>query len=442
VRELAGIACARKQYRPRFAMGDFADQTGWGDVAHLFFTTRGSVESFPLPGGQRRWITPATIDLVGRVREITGVDLSASRQFSQSEFQPERLLCDRYSTGRVILCGDAAHVMSPIGGQGMNTGFADAEFLATTLRDGTNGLRDYDRQRHRAFRIAARRAARGMWLGTRTSRVASALRSWFLRAVLLRPPVVHRLPAYFAMLTIPRGMRFSIGDRLAGPATKRQLNEQLFSLIADEYPFITRALSFGRDAAWKRRLVRELVDRPAAVCVDLACGTGDLTRLLAGRYPHGTIIGLDLAAPMLARVRATPSNVHCQQADLGATGLRDGVADIVTGGYALRNAPDLDGALREVYRILRPGGVAAFLDFSKPANRWGQSLTLAALRLWGGFWGLLLHANPQVYTYIAASLRRFPDRRQLQARFIAHGFRVLRTRRFALGMVELLVVSR
>jgi 2-polyprenyl-6-methoxyphenol hydroxylase-like FAD-dependent oxidoreductase len=105
--------------------------------------------------------------------------------------------------------------MSPIGGQCMNTGFADAEMLAhllaRVLRDGKAAgplLAAYSRDRSAAFRVAAARAARGMWLGTRTGIVGSALRRALITRVLLRPSVKDALPAYFAMLDLP----FSTAD--------------------------------------------------------------------------------------------------------------------------------------------------------------------------------------------------------------------------------------
>jgi 2-polyprenyl-6-methoxyphenol hydroxylase-like FAD-dependent oxidoreductase len=219
VRELGGFRYAHFHYRPQFVMADFDDQTGLGQQAHLFFTPRGSAESFPLPGGQRRWIVLADIspEQVGtsyvarRVLALTGFDLTGARQFNQLHFQPERLLCVQYYDRRVVLCGDAAHVMSPIGGQGMNTGFADAQLLARVLiracRQGApveDLFREYEHHRRKAFRVAAARAARGMWLGTRTGCRMSIWRDWLIESVLLRPPVATRLPAYFAMLTIPQ----------------------------------------------------------------------------------------------------------------------------------------------------------------------------------------------------------------------------------------------
>jgi ubiquinone/menaquinone biosynthesis C-methylase UbiE len=113
--------------------------------------------------------------------------------------------------------------------------------------------------------------------------------------------------------------------------------------------------------------------------------------------------------------------------------------DLVTGGYALRNAPSLRAALEEVLRMLKPGGTAAFLDFAKSPRR---RLQLLLLRLWTGIWGYLLHGNPEVYTYIADSLAIFPDWVRFEALLAELGFRGIRTRlRFA-GLIGLTFCRR
>jgi 2-polyprenyl-6-methoxyphenol hydroxylase-like FAD-dependent oxidoreductase len=218
VRGLEGIKLTgEKEYPACFLMADFADNSGLGDEAHLFFSRHGSVESFPLPKGRRRWIlqtdhliNPPDITLLIRdVQRRTGYDLKGSKCFSESMFRTRRFVCQRYHSDRVALCGDAAHVMSPIGGQGMNTGFADAEFLAEALfkhfsssEDFQALFEEYDHFRRLAFTVAATRAERGMWMGTRRGTLASVLRLLLVKA-LLGPIFNKSLPAYFAMLTIP-----------------------------------------------------------------------------------------------------------------------------------------------------------------------------------------------------------------------------------------------
>lgn len=214
VRELLGIRAPGRAYACHFAMADYVDRSGLGDEAHLFFTPQGSVESFPLPGGRRRWVVQTDErladvpeGLVCRLaRERAGVAPDpADRLPGASTFTPRRFHCSRYHKGRVALCGDAAHGMTPAGGQGMNTGFADAEFLAEVLAsaDPLALLPSYTRHRRRAAAAAIFRAGWGMSLGTWRGRPASWLRDLILRRVLCSGPVGRRMGSFYAMLTIP-----------------------------------------------------------------------------------------------------------------------------------------------------------------------------------------------------------------------------------------------
>jgi len=217
VRQITGITTDNGNYSQSFVMGDFVDTSNFGDQAHLFFTRHGSVESFPLPESRRRWVvqTEERLEKVppeflpAEVYRRTGIDLAGSYSCFTSSYAVGRLLVQHYHDGRIALCGDAAHLMSPVGGQGMNVGFADAAWLAKVLiaccrekADPEPLLADYGQNRRKAARIATRRAARGMWLGTRRGRLSCLWRDPLLR-LLLAAPLRQRLPPYFAMLTLP-----------------------------------------------------------------------------------------------------------------------------------------------------------------------------------------------------------------------------------------------
>ena len=246
---------------------------------------------------------------------------------------------------------------------------------------------------------------------------------------------------------------------LASPERKRDYNRGLFTVVAPKYDLVTRFLSFGRDAAWKRTLVGLLPDQDAfgagsgPTILDLACGTADITLLLADRFPRGEVVGLDLSREMISRAerrtrawrRARARSVRARQArgatrpgnvqeythkgtlrfsigDMNTLLIPDSSVDIVTGGYALRNAPDLEHTLEEVARVLKPGGRALFLDFSHTELPLLRRMQQPLLRFWGQFWGYVLHGDPEVYAYIARSLAHFPDNRTLERLFVRAGF--------------------
>jgi ubiquinone/menaquinone biosynthesis methyltransferase len=228
------------------------------------------------------------------------------------------------------------------------------------------------------------------------------------------------------------------------PETKQIFNRKMFSEAAPKYDFATKALSLGRDMAWKRRLLASLPKSGSPTCIDLACGTGDLTRMLAEHYPNGKITGLDLTPEMLtiANKLTNAFNVEYVEGSMATLPFETESTDIVTGGYALRNAPDLNQTLDEIDRILKPGGYAAFLDFSKPKNKLGQTIGPILLKFWGGLWGLVLHGNSDVHGYIADSLRQYPDRAELRARFAKRGFILKTNHKFYGGLLEALVFKK
>lgn len=217
VRESIGIRYNGMPERYTFLMGDFEDNTGWGKEARLFVTPRGSVESFPLPDNRRRYVirTPFFIkeytgDFLARelVRR-TGIDVGKVVQFWESGFGVRRFISERFSKGRVFLCGDSAHLMSAVGGQNMNIGFADAElaaWLTALLIEGRisepSAYRLYDRVRKRAARAASRRAQVMMLAGTSGGQLWSAIRN-AAAFLLLHTPIQPYLIRLFSMQSIP-----------------------------------------------------------------------------------------------------------------------------------------------------------------------------------------------------------------------------------------------
>jgi 2-polyprenyl-6-methoxyphenol hydroxylase-like FAD-dependent oxidoreductase len=219
IREAKSIPCPKKQYRHTFLMGDYKDDGSFNHDAHLFFTKWGAVESFPLPGCLRRWIvqteTFATNPVSSMIEDLVAkraeCQLSPEACIRISPFGIKRQLCKPYYNGRILLAGDAAHVMPPIGGQGMNTGFADAWMavrsliLAITKKDPHIPLFEtYSRCRRRAAKSAAFRARLSMGVGTIHGAGGSFVRNELIR-LLLHTRLAEWLAPRFAMQTIPFG---------------------------------------------------------------------------------------------------------------------------------------------------------------------------------------------------------------------------------------------
>ncbi len=225
--------------------------------------------------------------------------------------------------------------------------------------------------------------------------------------------------------------------QLYSEETKRSYNKRLFSVVAPRYALATRLLSLGADSYWKRNLIRMIPQcSPVHVC-DLACGTGDIKRLLHNRFPAAHIMGLDLSAEMM---RCAPDSNDISRSlvrgDMHQLPFPDNSIDLITGGYALRNAPNITTAIREIARVLAPGGVAAFLDFSKPVSTPIALAHNVLLHSWGSLIGLALHADPNVYAYIARSLSLFPNRAVFTKILNSHGLNVASTRNFYGGMLQ------
>jgi len=191
--------------------------------------------------------------------------------------------------------------------------------------------------------------------------------------------------------------------------------KEMFSRLAWRYDLVNDVMSFGLHRLWKRRTVRLGLrgKGPAPRWLDLCCGTGDMAFLaeqFAGRGLRP--VGADFTLPMLAvgrrRALAEERRTRFVQADALRLPFSDGVFDVITVGYGLRNIADASAALAEMRRVLAPGGRAVILDFGKPRNRIANGLYQAFLRTMMPFVGWLFHRDPETYLYIPESLERYP----------------------------------
>ncbi len=233
---------------------------------------------------------------------------------------------------------------------------------------------------------------------------------------------------------------------LTDSSSKKYLNRFLFTEVAPKYNISKYFLSFGRDKAWKKKMIKKLPKKTKPICLDIACGTGDISFLLAKKYKDAKIIGIDLNEKMIEiandLLEYKYNNIKFQIADMCETGFNSEQFDIITGGYALRNAYDLNKALNEIYRILKYGGIAAFLDFSKPKFKLLQYFKLILLKIWGNILGLIFYGNPSIFGYIAESLKLFPDRKKIRKKLSEIGFRNFKSKKLFFGFIEILFFEK
>ena len=205
----------------------------------------------------------------------------------------------------------------------------------------------------------------------------------------------------------------------------------MFDRIAPVYDAMNRAMTMGLDRRW-RRLTAEAVVRPGDRVLDACCGTGDLA-LAALRAGGAQVTGLDFSDRMLERARRKSDAVEWVQGDMLALPFADASFDSVTVGFGIRNVEDLEAGLRELGRVLRPGGRVGVLEITRP-----RGLLRPFFRLWLDVLvplaGKVLPGG-RAYTYLPASVRRFPGPEDLAAVMKRAGFAVVRYRLLAGGVV-------
>jgi demethylmenaquinone methyltransferase/2-methoxy-6-polyprenyl-1,4-benzoquinol methylase len=211
----------------------------------------------------------------------------------------------------------------------------------------------------------------------------------------------------------------------------------MFDRIAPVYDVMNRAMSAGLDVRW-RRLTAEAVVRPGSRVLDACCGTGDLA--VAAERAGGQVIGVDFSEEMLARARKKSSTVEWVQGDVMALPFESGSFDVVTVGFGVRNLADLESGLRELARVLVPGGRLACLEITRP-----RGVLRPFFRAWfDGFVPLAGKVLPggAAYSYLPASVRRFPGPADLAGAMKRSGFSGVGWRLFGGGIVALHVGTR
>lgn len=221
--------------------------------------------------------------------------------------------------------------------------------------------------------------------------------------------------------------RLNMREFITSKEKKQQYVNQMFSRIAPRYDLVTTLLSYGQDRRWKKELVRLTDVQPHHFILDLACGTGDITFMLANRVTVGRVLGVDITPGMIQIARRKKqqtgiSAIDFEVNDITQLDFPDNTYDRITVGYGIRNIPDIAHLLSEVVRMLKPGGRFLSLDFAKPVNSFYCRAFLGYLTIVGSALGWIMHGDPDVYRYIPESLKLYPAQRGVQQLMDKAGF--------------------
>lgn len=244
------------------------------------------------------------------------------------------------------------------------------------------------------------------------------------------------------------------GSPLGSPDRTRETAravQSMFSRVAPRYDFLNHLLSAGFDVRWRGAAAKELrsvLEQPRSRAADLCCGTGDLTFAFA-RYSRGVVVGADFCHPMLEIARQKQSRVVARNAEggpsracfIGADALRlpfaDDALDLASAAFGFRNLASYERGLREIHRVLKPGGIIAILEFSRlqwpvvgPLFRFYFRRVLPVI-------GTLISGERGPYQYLPESVQSFPDQESLARSLRDEGFIEVRYRNFLGGVAAL-----
>ena len=215
---------------------------------------------------------------------------------------------------------------------------------------------------------------------------------------------------------------------------------EMFTAISPTYDLLNHALSLNIDRHWRTITVGALAAQPGESILDLCTGTGDLALALLHRA-GARVTGADFSAGMLrvAREKAGKRGLGLPlvQADALALPFTAGSFDAATVAFGVRNFQDLDAGLREISRVLKPGGRLAILEFSSPDRSLFGALYRFYFREILPFVGRLVSGDSGAYAYLPATVERFPDAPELATKLNAAGFTVLQQRRLTGGIATL-----
>jgi len=238
------------------------------------------------------------------------------------------------------------------------------------------------------------------------------------------------------------GIRGAAPEGATDTVSASRTVREMFTSIAPRYDLLNHLLSANVDRLWWWRTARSfatILSRPGARVLDLCCGTGDMAFALRNQSPEAEITGADFSHAMLklALRKSSPGRmVNWIEADALQLPFPDESFDLVTSAFGFRNLADYDAGLREIRRVLKPGGEYGILEFNDPPGLRGKIYHLYFNSILPRI-GRLISGNNGAYSYLPASVARFPGPEELIQRMNEAGFRDLSWTPYTFGIAGL-----
>ncbi|RAU22106.1 bifunctional demethylmenaquinone methyltransferase/2-methoxy-6-polyprenyl-1,4-benzoquinol methylase [Paramagnetospirillum kuznetsovii] len=229
------------------------------------------------------------------------------------------------------------------------------------------------------------------------------------------------------------GLSESFGFQSVTPEERESRIRRVFDAVAPRYDLMNDVMSFGIHRLWKRDMAKAAKPATGQLIVDLAGGTGDVARLLAGAGRR--VVVCDPSAEMMAvgRARTAGTGVEFMEGKAEAMPFADASVDTVTIAFGLRNATNPQAGLAEIFRILKPGGRFLCLEFSRPwavIRPFYDAFSFVVIPRLGAW----VARQPMAYSYLVESIRRFPDQREMAALMGEAGFVGVEWRNLSAGI--------
>lgn len=226
-------------------------------------------------------------------------------------------------------------------------------------------------------------------------------------------------------------------DQSRGPAVRA-----MFAGIAGRYDLLNRIISGGRDQAWRRRAVKMAALRGGEHVLDICCGTGDLALMFAFAKPSPASVTASDFTPEMVHIAADKARragitMPLCVADALKLPFADATFDVIGVGYGVRNFQDLDAGLREMARVLKPGGRAVILECTPARGAIGRMAGWYINRVVPWVGNRLTRSRDKAYSYLADSIALFPDAEALKVRMASAGFSNVRYRKLNLGTMAI-----